>query len=34
VLGILLTCVLVAIIGAGASLDVLRKKPVGALRAE
>jgi putative ABC transport system permease protein len=33
-LGIVLSVALVAIIGAGASLDVLRRKPIGALRAE
>jgi putative ABC transport system permease protein len=33
-LGVLLASALVAVVGAAASLDVLRRKPLGALRAE
>jgi predicted lysophospholipase L1 biosynthesis ABC-type transport system permease subunit len=32
--GVALTAVLVAVVGVAASLDVLRKKPLGPLRAE
>jgi hypothetical protein len=34
VVGMVLTMILVAVVGVGASYDVLRRKPLGTLRAE